>query len=609
MIRVTSGDQTVILPLEPLDDSLKAFIDSYCDTELGNFFAPPAAIQQQRGTGIPLPNTNPLPKPEINKFVLPTGASRWGYGLFLATEQQKDAIFWGARPDRPDYRGNPWYGATLEISAPLLSDANLTEAQSDAMRTFRIRGAFLPPRAVTPRGVYDGVARRAEGVNDTTELPNKVYPVAQDLYILPFVDVRYFWQFVDIGKLSDVNLTEAPTGGDSDQPAVYNIVQHLLDQLAGSAADYPLLSLDDTRKKYYTLPPAFAEHNDYENAAIVLDGLCWQYGLAVVHNQVRVSRNNAYDLRNQADFAIVSVEESRAIYEGTEETRKEHTGAVNGFAGLGKVVRSASGAVTGFYGNHTFVGVPCLVSGGDNQKRLTPSSSVAVEGATAPVRVQVLNPDGTFTEERPQEGFNTKIEWSGGNAESATADKVTPLASNVRIHFDWITEDDTLPEDLTYIIADDYYRRFYYQFDYTFAGIQKWQQSCYDDYLVMSMAKGPSGYCCTTRVVSWPVNTVPEIHTPISNKKIRIVVIGDLDQPTSVLGTPKEGRGAVLEYDRDEGKLVVTNRRVTFKNFDKNLVMKDGYYAKLEFLDVWEPYWAGCSPNDDALNIPDPAET
>jgi hypothetical protein len=533
MIRVTSGNQTVILPLEPIDDSLKEFVDSFCATEYSQFFAPPAAIQMQKGTGIPLPNVNSLPKPEINKFVLPTGASRWGYGLFLATEEQKDLIYWGARSDRPDDRENPWYGAVLEISAPLLSDANLTEEQSDAMRTFRIRGAFLPPRAITPRGVYDGVARLAEGVTDTTEIPNKVYPVAQDLYLLPFVDIRYFWQFVDVGELSAVDL-ETETNSDHI-PAVWNILQHLLDRMSDCAADYQLLSLDDTRKQQYSLAPSFAQHNDYENAAVLLDGLCWQYGLAVVHNQVRVPRV-AGDLRNQADFGIVSVQESRFIYEGTEETRADHTGAVNGFAGLGDVVRSASGAVTGFYGNHTFVGLPMLISGGDNLKRLTPSSSSGMEGASNAQSVNILNPDGTLSEQGPPTSFNTKIEWSGGNEVSQSADRISPLARSVKISFDWVTEEDNLPEDLLQIITEDYYKRFYYHFDYTFAGIQKWQQSCFDDYLVMSMCRCGSGYKCTTRAVSWPLNTVPEIHTPIQSTQVSTGSSSDC--PCNCIETP-----------------------------------------------------------------------
>jgi hypothetical protein len=253
--------------------------------------------------------------------------------------------------------------------------------------------------------------------------------------------------------------------------------------------------------------------------------------------------------------------------------------------------------VTGYNGNHTFVGAPFLVAGGDNLKRLTPSNTVGVEGAHAPKVVQVMHPDGTFREEEPQSGYNTKIEWSGGNANSETVDRITPLASNVRIHFDWITEDTAIPEDLSWIVADDYYRRFYYQFDYTFAGIQKWQQSCYDDYLVMSMAKGPSGYNCTTRVVSWPLNTVPEIHTPISNNKLRIAIIGGLLAPTGVLDTPTSGRGAVLDYDIDTKKLVLTNKRVNFKNFDHTLTASDGTYAKIEFKDVWEVYWVACRPS------------
>jgi hypothetical protein len=48
--------------------------------------------ENREGVGLPLLNWSAPPRPKLNTLWMPTGASRWGVGLFLASDAQLTEI-------------------------------------------------------------------------------------------------------------------------------------------------------------------------------------------------------------------------------------------------------------------------------------------------------------------------------------------------------------------------------------------------------------------------------------------------------------------------------------------------------------------------------------
>ena len=150
------------------DAATAAFIDAYLPAHATNWFiwqSPSQAslkqISMQRHPArVPMPAFNwpAPPRPRINTLYIPvTGATRWSVGLFLVDDDRR-----------------------AKIQAAIGSDSSGDLVAGDGTTTRTATMYLLTPHAVTP-------------------------PESPDLYILPLVDTRYFWQFDDVGDLTMTN--------------------------------------------------------------------------------------------------------------------------------------------------------------------------------------------------------------------------------------------------------------------------------------------------------------------------------------------------------------------------------------------------------------------
>lgn len=128
------------------------------------------------------PNWSRPLRPKINTWYSPTGASRWGFGFFLVDGQRKAQLVAtgqvassssGSPTPGAAGAGNAGGGGTGTVLAPLL----LVD-RSDAVnpRGRAIMACLLPPHPVS-------------AINN----PASGQPPSH--WILPIVDLRYFWQF------------------------------------------------------------------------------------------------------------------------------------------------------------------------------------------------------------------------------------------------------------------------------------------------------------------------------------------------------------------------------------------------------------------------------
>ena len=164
--------------------SLGDFLDKYQPIEDTRAFAGmPAALLSptlhgkrkgcSTGPGI-APQNYPLRiAPRLNTFYWPSGATRWGHGLFLANETDTTAIVTKANG-----------GASSGSDSSSGSSGNssvLLEMGDEDQYVMSTKVYVLPPRPVTLG-------------DDSGDNPK--------LYIIPVVDERYWWQFIDADDIS-----------------------------------------------------------------------------------------------------------------------------------------------------------------------------------------------------------------------------------------------------------------------------------------------------------------------------------------------------------------------------------------------------------------------
>lgn len=117
-------------------------------------------------------------RPKINTWYSPTGASRWGFGFFLADGARKAQLVAtgqvassgsGSITPGPAGAGNAGGGGTGTVLAPLLL---VDRSNPNAPLGRAIMACLLPPHPVSAQNSSNS-----------------------SLWILPIVDLRYFWQF------------------------------------------------------------------------------------------------------------------------------------------------------------------------------------------------------------------------------------------------------------------------------------------------------------------------------------------------------------------------------------------------------------------------------
>lgn len=126
----------------------------------------------QGRAGLPRPNYPPAPPPRVNTLYWPTGAVRWARGWFLGDQAAVDAL---TKFNDPESAWADGYAVarTLRASTPDLVD-------NSAPYVLEAEMYLLRPLRITATG-------------DTT---------FGDLWLLPLVDQRYWWQFRRCGDLT-----------------------------------------------------------------------------------------------------------------------------------------------------------------------------------------------------------------------------------------------------------------------------------------------------------------------------------------------------------------------------------------------------------------------
>lgn len=138
-----------------VDQGIASFMDRDQSLEDLRDIAPSIGRIGSRADGLAWPNYPARPKIRPNQLYWPTGASRWAIGYFFADDAAKDKIVAAAHP-----------GSSTNTALELRVVQN---------ETFAADLFLLTPRKVT-------------SVDDEN-----------NLWLLPLVDERYFWQFRDNG--------------------------------------------------------------------------------------------------------------------------------------------------------------------------------------------------------------------------------------------------------------------------------------------------------------------------------------------------------------------------------------------------------------------------
>lgn len=195
-----------------------ALVEGRTDSLTSNFYK----------VGLPTPNWPAPPRPKINTLWIPTGASRWAVGLFLCSTDQLTEI-----------RENLSSEGFAELK---LEDERWPQKDNSALLTASMY--LLPPRPVN----------HTEAVADGSEL-----------WLLPLVDRRYFFQFRDAGYLV------------LDETQWSSLIALLAARLGVS------VSFSSIPSSYF-IPDNTELSRPYENAAVLMDAVAACVGQRITFN-------------------------------------------------------------------------------------------------------------------------------------------------------------------------------------------------------------------------------------------------------------------------------------------------------------------------------------
>lgn len=198
--------------------SLTCYTESRKDARLNNN---QTSIQQ---VGLPVPNYPPQPRPKINTVFWPTGATRFAQGLFLIDGANLQAIInqMGGSGGLNENDPQPFVMTTLENSTGIATPMYL-----------------LPARPISPSNV----------------------PSDRRLWILPLVDVRYFWAQMPVPVFS---------------PQSWNAA------FAELASSLEATIWVDSIPAAYGVPDPTEWTRSYENSAMLLDAAAATIGMRFV---------------------------------------------------------------------------------------------------------------------------------------------------------------------------------------------------------------------------------------------------------------------------------------------------------------------------------------
>ena len=403
------------LLLEDPGGEVQAFVDRHLSLPDTQFFASPQVFQHEgrqrpRGNaaykvGLPTPNWSAMPRPKLNTLWWPTGASRFAIGLFVAEGFRLREILTTIANEGRDYQ-----------------DLVIADEMSDE-RGVRVPMWMLPPWEIQSAG-------RDEA-----------------LYVLPLVDQRYFWQFIDVGGITVTSATSWE-----------GLLSSLRNQLYAELDFSPPFSWDDYPAAYGQPDPAELTRK-YENFAGYLDAVAFCLGQRVIADfdgSINLVTWTTSDARRQTNFDRL-----------TQRTYGDLTVA-------GSYVNEVHFHRRGKFPRQMRVVFP-RSSGGDVYEITVPGSDFL--------------PEEAFTFQATKTFYNTAI---------ATGSSGAPT-------------NQTQLEDLTRQIARDYYDSLYNEWDVAIAGTEPWVQTGWDDAVFFHAGfREPTGegadgpYRCHTRITTFP---------------------------------------------------------------------------------------------------------
>lgn len=217
------------------DDQIANYLSRFIPQAYHTLFCPtPPAFTNGEWTpkdhirahvGIPYANWTPPTGLKLNTLYWPSGASRWGYGLFLVDSLRLDAI-------KANIETTGTQSQTLQMSAIRWPQWSV-EAE--------VAMFMLPPLQLPTTGPGHG----------------------DQLYLMTLVDQRYFWQWRDAGSLEI----------DEDDTWLQLLYQ-LQEQLDVT------LNVDGIAGAYYQ-PNQIEFSRSFHNAAMLLDAVAWSIGKRV----------------------------------------------------------------------------------------------------------------------------------------------------------------------------------------------------------------------------------------------------------------------------------------------------------------------------------------
>lgn len=173
--------------------------------------------------GLGIPNYPDPPRPRINQLYWPTGASRWAYGFFLCTEETKEVIERAVRSGSSD------------------TSSDLVMSVTDSV-TITTKMHLLAPRPISC------IAGDSDDIKKTK------------LWLLPLVDVRYYWQFRNPGDLAVTSST------------TWSSLISTIGGLLGTSVSTSTIDSD------YLRPDPEELTRRYENSAVLLDAIAHSIG-------------------------------------------------------------------------------------------------------------------------------------------------------------------------------------------------------------------------------------------------------------------------------------------------------------------------------------------
>jgi len=440
--------------------------------------------------GFPLPNYERVRRVKLNSLYWPTGASRWSVGHFLASTSQKNQIVsnldWGETSATTLSWLNVERSGWLEFGEPGYGSPRVM-----------VKMFLLPPRPITVRMLSepeyraptapgdDDASGRAPGDwdkwnprrprwvdpgGDTTPPPTPPPPddpnvVGDGLWIMPIVDVRYYWQFFSVGED-----WRPPSSGAQNWT---DAIRRIADKLS------VIIGHTDIETAYGEVDTQFAKGTEFHNAAYILDGLAWCLDRRLVHQwrDMGMEESTRPSGTSTPQSQWVSREFELLTHDQSRDREQENLTRQSTIIGQPSAHRGVA----------TFRGA--MVAGDDFS-----SSHRDYPGAVVPQHLRIVfrRCNGGLMTDPPDHFVKTynAVDFTSVNMNEPPyvywgTEKIirTQAIASFPSTADGTPSNATDVNALGQQLADQYFESLLIKHDYKFASVQFWSETGYDDHV------------------------------------------------------------------------------------------------------------------------------